>query len=187
MKEKSKSGSWGGPWTEKKLEAFGKYVSVYLKILKRQPQWKTIYFDGFAGSGERKNADNEVQEIYKQCQTITNMGDGSLPFTEKAAEYARTNPEFLPPFVKVEEFATDFKAARMLKNLYQSLSQLVSRIDDSMLLSGSEAFLAARAYYATVKTASKANAAGAKVIAADLSERFAGQGKGAEPAPEPKA
>lgn len=66
MKEKPKSGSWGGPWTEKKLEAFGKYVSAYLKILKSQPQWQTIYFDGFAGSGERKSLSAEAEELYKQ-------------------------------------------------------------------------------------------------------------------------
>ena len=46
---------WGGIWTERKLDAFAKYVSAYLTIMKKQPYWKTIYFDGFAGSGERKN------------------------------------------------------------------------------------------------------------------------------------
>ena len=45
---------WGGPWTEKKLDAFAKYVSAYLNIMKYRSFWKTIYFDGFAGSGERK-------------------------------------------------------------------------------------------------------------------------------------
>jgi len=39
---------WGGPWTEKKLDAFAKYVSAYLYIMKKNPQWDTIYFDGFA-------------------------------------------------------------------------------------------------------------------------------------------
>jgi len=47
------SGEWGGIWTEKKLNAFAKYVSAYLTIMKNQ-QWKTIYFDGFAGTGNRK-------------------------------------------------------------------------------------------------------------------------------------
>lgn len=53
-------GEWGGPWTEKKLEAFSKYVWSYLIIMKKFPYWKTIYFDGFAGSGRREkhvNAD----------------------------------------------------------------------------------------------------------------------------------
>lgn len=44
---------WGGPWTKTKLDAFSKYVSAYLTIMAKQRQWKTIYFDGFAGSGNR--------------------------------------------------------------------------------------------------------------------------------------
>ena len=51
-------GEWGGPWTEKKLEAFSKYVWSYLTIMKKFPYWKTIYFDGFAGSGARKRHTN---------------------------------------------------------------------------------------------------------------------------------
>lgn len=61
-------GDWGGPWTEKKLDAFSKYVWSYLTILKEQPQWKTIYFDGFAGSGERKNPTPESEALYRQLR-----------------------------------------------------------------------------------------------------------------------
>lgn len=61
-----KQTGWGGPWTEKKLDAFGKYVWSYLKILKGQPQWKTIYFDGFAGSGDRTNPNAETEALVKQ-------------------------------------------------------------------------------------------------------------------------
>ena len=45
---------WGGPWTETKLNTFSKYVRSYLAIMKKNPYWKIIYFDGFAGSGNRK-------------------------------------------------------------------------------------------------------------------------------------
>jgi three-Cys-motif partner protein len=61
-----KQGEWGGAWTEKKLDAFAKYVWAYLKILKTQPQWKTIYFDGFAGSGERGKQTSDAEELYRQ-------------------------------------------------------------------------------------------------------------------------
>jgi len=122
----------------------------------------------------------------KQRQQITKMGDGSVSFTTKAADYARSNPEFLPPFVKVEEFEIDFKAARLLTSTFQSLLQLVNQLDDSALLSGSEAYAAARAYYSTVKVAAKANSAGAKVIAADLAERFARQSKPTTPDTQPQ-
>ena len=44
------SDEWGGQWTEQKLDAFTKYVEAYLTILGKHEYWKTIYFDGFAGS-----------------------------------------------------------------------------------------------------------------------------------------
>ena len=49
---------WGGPWTEKKLNAFSKYVWSYLKIMEKYKFWKNIYFDGFAGSGSTNREDN---------------------------------------------------------------------------------------------------------------------------------
>jgi three-Cys-motif partner protein len=47
--------TWGNSWTENKLNAFAKYVNAYLTIMdnnKMKYGWKTIYFDGFAGSGD---------------------------------------------------------------------------------------------------------------------------------------
>ena len=47
---------FGGTWTLKKLDAFINYVKAYTRILnsvKGKYNWKTIYFDGFAGFGER--------------------------------------------------------------------------------------------------------------------------------------
>ena len=58
--------SWGGPWTEKKLEAFSKYVWSYLTIMKKNPYWETIYFDGFAGSGTKEKS--EKTELYTQLK-----------------------------------------------------------------------------------------------------------------------
>ena len=53
--------NWGGHWTDEKLKVFSKYVIAYLKIMKKNPYWKTIYFDGFAGSGTRNQpASNEL-------------------------------------------------------------------------------------------------------------------------------
>jgi three-Cys-motif partner protein len=57
---------WGGTWTEKKLDAFSKYVWSYLAIMKQNPFWKTIYFDGFAGSGTRKK--DQKSELYLQLK-----------------------------------------------------------------------------------------------------------------------
>lgn len=48
--------SWGGKWTEDKLDAFEKYVKAYLRIMNSYRDkycWKLLYFDGFAGNGSR--------------------------------------------------------------------------------------------------------------------------------------
>jgi three-Cys-motif partner protein len=60
------AGDWGGPWTKKKLEAFSKYVWSYLTIMSKSPYFKTIYFDGFAGSGTREKKYNT--ELYQQLK-----------------------------------------------------------------------------------------------------------------------
>lgn len=39
-----------GPWAKQKLDALGRYLEFYTKILKNQP-WRTIYVDAFAGGG----------------------------------------------------------------------------------------------------------------------------------------
>ena len=54
--------SWGGPWTEKKLDAFEKYVKAYLTIMSKFPYWETIYFDGFAGSGKREDTNQDLMQ-----------------------------------------------------------------------------------------------------------------------------
>lgn len=56
------SSSWGGRWTEQKLDAFEKYVKAYLTIMNKYRDkygWKLVYFDGFAGSGERGGEQSE--------------------------------------------------------------------------------------------------------------------------------
>ena len=57
------SSSWGGQWTEEKLDAFEKYVNAYLTIMnpnREKYHWKLIYFDGFAGSGSRNDDSSQA-------------------------------------------------------------------------------------------------------------------------------
>ncbi len=42
---------FGGNWTEAKMEIVVSYAKAYLTIMQKQSWAKTIYFDGFAGSG----------------------------------------------------------------------------------------------------------------------------------------
>ncbi|MEL6560634.1 MAG: hypothetical protein AAFQ94_20750 [Bacteroidota bacterium] len=100
------------------------------------------------------------------------MSDGTVPFVRKALEYATSNPEFIPKFVDSGELKVDIEAVDDLNNIIRPINQLKERLDDSILLSGSEAYVAALAYYNTVKVGAKMNVPGAKAIANDLKKRF---------------
>lgn len=71
--------SWGGNWTEQKLDAFEKYVNAYLTIMNANRDrfgWKLIYFDGFAGSGSREEdnknqSDESSLKLFEELEVTT--------------------------------------------------------------------------------------------------------------------
>ena len=50
---------FGGNWTEAKMEIVVSYAKAYLTIMNKQNWVKTLYFDGFAGSGLIDASDKE--------------------------------------------------------------------------------------------------------------------------------
>jgi hypothetical protein len=103
------------------------------------------------------------------------MGDKSLAFVQKAQEYAGLHPTLVPSFVNVAEMKKDIDAVTALQTIYRALNEIHSALDDSILLSGSEAFMAALTFYNAAKNAAKSNVQGAKEIADDLGTRFPGK------------
>jgi hypothetical protein len=78
MLSNEKNEAWGGPWTTKKLNAFEGYVKEYLKIMRFQKHWKSIYFDGFAGSGLRKSkTKNPLFDGLDLLEAETNLYKGA--------------------------------------------------------------------------------------------------------------
>lgn len=80
---------WGGSWTDQKLDAFAKYVSAYMHIMKKNPYWATIYFDGFAGSGDRK--DKCISALYNQLM----LSESEEKLYKGAAERVLSLPDEL--------------------------------------------------------------------------------------------
>lgn len=56
---------FGGNWTEQKMEMVVDYAKAYLTIMNKYPQFKTLYFDGFTGSGDIFKDDETDIEIIK--------------------------------------------------------------------------------------------------------------------------
>ena len=106
------------------------------------------------------------------------MGDRTVPFVQKALEYCKSNADIVPPFLDVDAFKTDVEAVVSLRSIYQPLLQVTDALNDTMLLSGSEAYTGALIYYQAAKSAAKSNISGAKNIYDDLSTRFPGRPKG---------
>jgi three-Cys-motif partner protein len=65
---------FGGSWTERKMQIVVDYAKAYLVIMNKQTWAKTIYFDGFAGSGL---IEEEKEEIKKG--TALRILDISIP------------------------------------------------------------------------------------------------------------
>lgn len=55
--------AFGGDWTEQKIEIVVDYAKAYLTIMNKYSQFKTLYFDGFAGCGEIFKVDESNAQI----------------------------------------------------------------------------------------------------------------------------
>lgn len=108
-------------------------------------------------------------------RSLAKLGERSISFVEKSAQYAETDAEFLPSFVDAGEMKKDWQAFRTLNDLLRPLQQIVRNLDDTATLCGSDAYLAALAYYNSVRLAAKMNVPKAATVSDDLSQRFEAQ------------
>ena len=105
------------------------------------------------------------------------MGDKTVAFVTKAAEHGQQNPTFVPAYIDLAEFQKDLDAVETLRGLYHPLAQITKMLDDSILLAGSEAYVAALGIYNSLKGAMRANVPGAALAYEDLRVRFPGRGR----------
>jgi hypothetical protein len=108
-------------------------------------------------------------------QEMPKMSDKTITFVQKTLDYAKANLEFVPSYLNLPELEIDLKAVNILKQLINPLLKITTALDDTAMVSGSEAYQAALIYYASVKDANKRNVLGAKTIYEDLSTRFPGR------------
>ena len=106
------------------------------------------------------------------------MSDGSAPFVNKTMDYATEESKFAPPYFSVEEMRKDFNAVIHLTQILRRVDKLQSNLNDTLMLAGSESFVAALSCYNSVKMAARMNVPGAKPIYDDLSKRFTRTGRG---------
>lgn len=103
------------------------------------------------------------------------MGDKTLAFVEKALDYAEKNPAFVPVFLDLAEAQKDLRLTADLAQLLREVNSIRQKLEDAMMVAGSEAYEAALIFHGSVKAASRSNAGASKIIYADLVQRFPGR------------
>jgi hypothetical protein len=107
-------------------------------------------------------------------QGLPKMGEKTISFVEKAYDFARRNPNLLPPYLDMDAFGVDFTDAHGLWTLLNSVQQLEETIDDTEMIAGSESYQSALVFYQSVKLAASQDVPGAKAVYEELRTRFPG-------------
>lgn len=110
-------------------------------------------------------------------ESIPKMGDKSLAFVTKAAEYAQSLPKLMPQYLDVDAFLIDASVSSDLLELYLEVNGFGLDVDSTRMEAGSEGYTAALVAYNALKTAATLNQPGAQAAVTVLEPRFAGQGK----------
>jgi hypothetical protein len=108
---------------------------------------------------------------------LPKMGEKTIAFVEKAYDFARQNPNLVPPYLEVDAFGIDFSDAHGLWTLLNTVQQFEQSIDDTEMIAGSEAYQAALVFYKSVKMAAAQDVPGAKAVYEELKTRFPRTGR----------
>lgn len=114
-------------------------------------------------------------------QSLPKMGDKSRAFVARCLELARQDDSFLPRNLDVDAFANDLAMFTALEPLRQRVAKLLELVEDTQILAGSEAYLAALEVYHAAKRTGEG--AGLDDLLDRVSARFAGRRATPTPAP----
>ena len=106
------------------------------------------------------------------------MGDKSLSFVSKAAEYGASLSAVLPPYLDTDALRVDAAVSEDLLPVFQQLLALTTDVESTRMEAGSEGYSAALLVYAALQAAAKANQPGAQAAVEQLGTRFAAQRAG---------
>ena len=109
----------------------------------------------------------------QQRQDLPKMGDKTLAFVTKMAEYAQALPTLMPSYLDVPGLVIDAGTSNALLTVYQETEGLALDLDSTRMVAGSEGYSAALIGYGALQGAAKNNQPGAQAAVAELAPRFA--------------
>ncbi len=100
-------------------------------------------------------------------------------FTEDAINAAVNNAAMLPSYFNTATMQTDILLFSQLDEMLGIARQIVERLEDTLVLAGSESYVAALASYKLFIAAADAGVVGADAIVDQLKKRFLNSGENA--------
>lgn len=117
-----------------------------------------------------------VELTTDERKRLAKMGRKDLDFVERCLRHATGSPQYLPPYLELEELQKDITLAAKLKNVYKRVNELAVRLIDTIRIADSESLEISRAYYKSVKEAANAGAESAELIYKELSVHYKNRG-----------
>ena len=105
---------------------------------------------------------------------LPKLGNKGYSFVTKGYEYLQLPATPVPSYVNKDEIGVDLAGYDTMRQFAQVIRPILDRIEDTMTLSGSEAFVGILSFYGYIKGAAKSGVSGAQTIYDDLSTRFPG-------------
>lgn len=118
-----------------------------------------------------------VEMSAKDRQRKDKFGDKASVYVGKCIAFAKTNPEFIPGFMELEELEKDYDLTKQMSSLIIKVKQIRDSLTATRAIAGFEANRQGNLYYHTVKAAMKMGVTNAITIYNALKFRFAGMGK----------
>jgi hypothetical protein len=115
----------------------------------------------------------------EERESLPKMADKTLAFVTKVVEYVKSNPKYiLTDFMDAAELKKDYDLYQDVLPLLALVNQVGKSFQDTTMLAGHEAYVAALPYYKNVKIYSDNGDATARAIYDDLKKRFPGRKTG---------
>ena len=108
----------------------------------------------------------------EERMTLPKISVANKSFTEDAINALDNNAAIFPAYLNVGQMQNDLKLYQQLDEMAIMLRQTLERIEDTRILAGSEAYVAALTVYKIVGAAAKAGIEGSETIYEQLRERF---------------
>ena len=109
----------------------------------------------------------------KQRKELPKMGDKSLAFVAKMAEYAQSLASLMPGYLDVPGLVIDANTNSALLPVFQELDGFATDVDSTRKVAGSEGYVGALMGYGALQGAAKNNQPGAQAAIDTVSPRFA--------------